>query len=64
MCIRDRIIAQIDAVTVEDLKKVAQTLFSESLAQLAVVVAGPIRSDDAAFSDLECLVDKYGGVGQ
>lgn len=60
----DEIIAQIDAVTVEDLRDVAQTLFSDSLAQLGVVVAGPIRSDDAAFSDLESLVDKYGGVGQ
>ena len=60
----DEIIAQIDAVTVEDLRNVAQTLFTDSLAQLGVVVAGPIRSDDAAFSDLESLVEKYGGVGQ
>ena len=60
----DEIIAQIDAVTIEDLQSLAQTLFSESLAHLAIVVAGPIRSDDAAFSDLESLVDKYGGVGQ
>ena len=60
----DEIIAQIDAVTIEDLQSLAQTLFSESLAHLAIVVAGPIRSDDAAFSDLESLVDKYRGVGQ
>ena len=60
----DEIIAQIDAVTIEELQSLAQTLFSESLAHLAVVVAGPIRSDDAAFSDLESLVEKYRGVGQ
>ena len=60
----DEIIAQIDAVKIEDLQELAQTLFSESLAQMGVVVAGPIRSDDAAFSDLESLVDKYRGVGQ
>ena len=60
----DEIIAQIDAVTIEELQSLAQTLFSESLAHLAIVVAGPIRSDDAAFSDLESLVEKYRGVGQ
>ena len=60
----DQIIAQIDAVTIEDLQNAAQTLFTESLTQLGVAVAGPIRSDDAAFSDLESLVDKYRQVGQ
>ena len=38
----DEIIAQIDAVTIEDLQSLAQTLFSESLAHLAIVVAGPV----------------------
>lgn len=60
----DQIIAQIDAVTIEDIQNVAKTILSEGLHQLGVVVAGPIRSDDAAFNDLESLVDKYRGVGQ
>lgn len=60
----DEIVAQIDSVTVEDIQAVAQTILSKSLSQLAVVLAGPIRPDDAAFNDLESLVEEYQKVGQ
>ena len=60
----DEIVEQIDAVTIEDVQVAAKTILGSSLTQLAVVVAGPIRSGDAAYSDLVTLVEKYSGVGQ
>lgn len=60
----DEIIQQIDAVTVEEIQAAARIVLGEGLSQLAVVVAGPVRSGDAAYSDLVSLADKYRGVGQ
>ena len=58
------IVEQIDAVTIEDIQAVAGTILRESLSQLAVVVAGPVRSGDAVYADLVSMVDKYRVVGQ
>ena len=60
----DEIVQQIDVVTIEDVQAAARTVLGEGLSQLAVVVAGPIRSGDAAYTDLTSLVEKYRGVGQ
>ena len=60
----DEIVEQIDAVTIQDVQAAAKTILGSSLNELAVVVAGPIRSGDAAYSDLVTLVDKYRGVDQ
>lgn len=60
----DEIVAQIDAVTIENVQMVAKTILLESINQLSVVVSGPIRTDDTAFNDLVGLVEKYSKVGQ
>ena len=58
------IVEQIDAVSIADIQAVASTILAEGLSQLAAVVAGPVRSGDAVYTDLVSLVEKYRGVGQ
>ena len=60
----DEIVQQIDAVTIEDIQASARTVLAEGLSQLALVVAGPVRSGDAVYSDLVSLADKYREVGK
>lgn len=60
----EKILGEIDSVSIEDLQNVASEVLLAGMASLAISVAGPVESSGSTFDELNDLHGSFAGMGQ
>lgn len=59
----DRILEEIDSVTIEDVQQVAVEVLLKGMKHLSLAVAGPLSSEESVCNDLRDIYDSFRGAG-